>query len=113
VGAARKGEKRMYAVVETGGKQYRATPGEFVDVERLPAEVGDKVTLERVLMIADGDNVTVGRPNVAGAQVVATVVAQGRHRKVIFFHYVPKKRERKKRGHRQYFTRLRIVQIVG
>jgi large subunit ribosomal protein L21 len=103
----------MYAVVETGGKQYRAAPGEFVDVERLPAEVGDKVMLDRVLMIADGDNVTVGHPNLAGAQVVATVVAQRRHRKVIFFHYVPKKRERKKRGHRQYFTRLRIEQIVG
>lgn len=103
----------MYAVVETGGKQYRAAPGEFVDVERLPAEVGDKVTLERVLMIADGEAVTVGRPVVAGAQVVATVVAQLRRRKVLYFHYVPKKRERKKRGHRQYFTRLRIDQIVG
>jgi large subunit ribosomal protein L21 len=103
----------MYAVVETGGKQYRAAPGELVDVERLPAEVGDQVTLDRVLMIADGDDVTIGRPKVAGAEVIATVVAQRRHRKVIFFHYVPKKRERKKRGHRQYFTRLRIERIVS
>jgi large subunit ribosomal protein L21 len=103
----------MYAVVETGGKQYRATPGEFIDVERLPAEVGEKVTLDQVLMIADGQNVTVGRPTVEGAQVISTVVAQRRHRKVLFFHYVPKKRQRKKRGHRQYFTRLRIEQIVG
>jgi large subunit ribosomal protein L21 len=103
----------MYAVVETGGKQYVATPGEFVDVERLPAGVGGEVTLDRVLMIADGDDVTVGRPNVPGAEVRATVAAQRRHRKVIFFHYVPKKRERKKRGHRQYFTRLRIEQIVS
>ena len=103
----------MYAVVDTGGKQYRAAPGEFVDVERLPAEVGEKVTLDRVLMIADGETVTIGRPNVKGAEVIATVVAQRRHRKVIFFHYVPKKRERKKRGHRQYFTRLRIEQIMG
>jgi large subunit ribosomal protein L21 len=103
----------MYAVVETGGKQYRAAPGEFVDVERLPAEVGEKVTLDRVLMIADGQNVTVGRPTVEGAEVVATVVAQRRHRKVLYFHYVPKKRERKKRGHRQYYTRLRIEQIAG
>jgi len=103
----------MYAVVETGGKQYRAAPGEFVDVERLPVEVGDKVTLDRVLMIADGQNMTVGRPTVEGGEVITTVVAQSRHRKVIFFHYVPKKRERKKRGHRQYFTRLRIEQIVG
>jgi large subunit ribosomal protein L21 len=89
----------MYAVVETGGKQYRAAPGEFVDVERLPAEVGEKVT--------------VGRPNVEGAEVIATVMAQRRHRKVLYFHYVPKKRERKKHGHRQYYTRLRIEQIVG
>jgi large subunit ribosomal protein L21 len=103
----------MYAVVETGGKQYRAAPGEFVDVERLPVEVGQQVTLDRVLMIADGENVTVGCPNVEGAEVLTTVVAQRRHRKVIFFHYVPKKRERKKRGHRQYFTRLRIERIVG
>jgi large subunit ribosomal protein L21 len=103
----------MYAVVETGGKQYRAAPGEFVDVERLPADVGDKVTLDRVLMIADGESLIVGRPNVEGAGVIATVIAQRRHRKVLFFHYVPKKRQRRKRGHRQYFTRLRIEQIVG
>ena len=98
----------MYAVVETGGKQYRAMPGEFVDVERLPAEVGQQVALDRVLMIADGESITLGQPTVAGAQVLATVVGQRRHRKVIFFHYVPKKRERKKRGHRQHYTRLRI-----
>jgi large subunit ribosomal protein L21 len=103
----------MYAVVETGGKQYRAAPGEFVDVERLPAEVGEKITLDRVLMIADGENVTVGRPYIEGAQVITTVVAQRRHRKVLFFHYVPKKRQRKKHGHRQYFTRLRVEQILG
>ena len=98
----------MYAVVETGGKQYRAMPGEFVDVERLPAEVGQQITLDRVLMIADGESITIGQPTVAGAQVLATVVGQRRHRKVIFFHYVPKKRERKKHGHRQHYTRLRI-----
>ena len=98
----------MYAVVETGGKQYRAALGEFVDVERLPADVGEQVTLDRVLMIADGEKVTVGQPTVAGALVQATVVGQAKHRKVIFFHYVPKKRERKKHGHRQYYTRLRI-----
>ena len=98
----------MYAVVETGGKQYRAMPGEYVDVERLPAEVGQHVTLDRVLMIADGEDITIGQPTVAGAQVLATVVGQRRHRKVIFFHYVPKKRQRRKVGHRQHYTRLRI-----
>jgi large subunit ribosomal protein L21 len=100
--------QEMYAVVETGGKQYRAAPGDLVDVERLPADVGEQVTLDRVLMIADGEDITVGQPIVAGAQVLATVVGQRRHRKVIFFHYVPKKRERKKVGHRQHYTRLRI-----
>lgn len=101
----------MYAVVETGGKQYRVTPGGFVDVERLPAEVGDQVTLDKVLMIADGEEIIVGQPTVADAQVVATVTGQRRHRKVIHFHYVPKKRQRVKRGHRQYYTRLRVEEI--
>jgi len=101
----------MYAVVETGGKQYEVRPGGFVDVERLPFEIGEQVSLDRVLMIADGEDIAVGQPTVAGAQVVATVVGQRRHRKVIHFHYVPKKRERTKRGHRQYYTRLRIDEI--
>ena len=101
----------MYAVVETGGKQYRAVPGELMDVEKLPAAVGDQVMFERVLMVADGENVTVGQPLVSGAQVVATVVAQARHRKVTWFHYSQKKRERKKGGHRQHYTRLRIEQV--
>lgn len=101
----------MYAVVETGGKQYRVTPGEFVDVERLPAEVGEQITLDRVLLAADGEQVLVGQPVLPGAQVIATVAGQRRRRKVIIFHYQAKKRERKKRGHRQYYTRLRIEQI--
>ena len=101
----------MYAVVETGGKQYRATPGEFIEVEKLPAEVGEQVKLERVLLVADGDAVQVGRPVVEGAAVVATVVLQRRYRKVTWFHYQQKKRERKKGGHRQFFTRLRIDEI--
>ena len=101
----------MYAVFETGGKQYRAAPGEFVDVEKLPAARGDQVTLDRVLVVADGAEVRVGRPLVEGATVVATVINQLRHRKVTWFHYRAKKRERKKGGHRQPFTRLRIDEI--
>ena len=101
----------MYAVVATGGKQYQAVPGGFVDVEKLPVEVGDQVTLDRVLLLADGEDVTVGQPLVEGAQVLATVVGQRRYRKVTIFHYQAKKRERKKRGHRQYYTQLRIDQI--
>jgi large subunit ribosomal protein L21 len=102
---------KVYAVVETGGKQYRATPGEVVDVEKLPAAVGEQVTLDRVLMVADGDTVNVGRPVVEGVTVLATVVNQGRYRKITWFHYSQKKRERKKGGHRQHYTRLRIEQI--
>lgn len=101
----------MYAVVMTGGKQYRTAPGELIDVEKLPAEVGEQVTLDQVLMIADGEQVTVGQPIVTGAQIMATVILQRKARKVIFFHYTPKKRERKKHGHRQYYTRLRIETI--
>ena len=102
----------MYAVIETGGKQYRAVPGEYVDVEKLPIEVGEHVTLERVLLLApDGEPAQVGMPLVEGAVVRATVIAQGRQRKVVIFHYQNKKRERKKRGHRQPYTRLRIEEI--
>ncbi len=101
----------MYAVVETGGKQYRVAPGGFVDVEKLPVEVGGAVTLDRVLMVVDGATVQLGQPVLTGATVSATVVAQRLQRKVIIFHYRAKKRERTKRGHRQPFTRLRIEQI--
>ncbi len=101
----------MFAVVETGGKQYRATPGGFIQVEKLAAEVGQQVTLDRVLLIADGDNIVVGQPTVAGATVTATVARQGRHRKVLNFRYGPKKRQRVRRGHRQPFTLLRIEAI--
>jgi len=101
----------MYAVVETGGKQYRALPGQSIDVEKLPVAVGEQILLDRVLLVADGDQITVGQPLVTGATVRATVVLQDKQRKVIFFHYVPKKRQRKKRGHRQPFTRLRIESV--
>lgn len=101
----------MYAVVETGGKQYRAIPGRYLSIERLPVEVGEQISLDRVLMVADGEDIRVGQPTVEGARVIATVTGQRRHRKVVFFHYVPKKRERKKHGHRQYYTQLRIDAI--
>lgn len=101
----------MYAVVETGGKQYRAAPGEVIQVEKLPAEAGEQITLERVLLVADGDQITVGQPTVAAARVVATVLRQTKQRKVLFFHYVPKKRQRKKVGHRQPVTVLQIDAI--
>ena len=103
----------MFAVVETGGKQYKATPGGFIEVEKLAGEKGEQIVLDRVLLVANGETVTVGQPLVAGATVVTTVALQARRRKVLHFHYVPKKRQRVKTGHRQPFTRLRVESIQG
>lgn len=101
----------MYAVIETGGKQYRVTEGTMLDVERLPAEVGESVELDRVLLLRDED-VQVGNPLVSGAKVRATVLAQDKKPKIIVFKYKPKERYRKKQGHRQLFTRLRVDEII-
>ena len=103
----------MYAVVEMGGKQYKVSAGDNVDVEKLPFEVGEKVELDRVLLVADGDEVRVGQPTVEGAKVLATVTDQAKDRKVIVFKYKPKERYRRKKGHRQAYTRLMIDEIVG
>lgn len=102
----------MYAVVETGGKQYRVQVGETVEVERLDANIGDTVELDRVLMVSGDAGTQVGSPVVEGAKVAATVVEQGRGDKVIVFKYRPKQRYRRKIGHRQHYTRLRIEEIV-
>ena len=104
----------MYAIVRTGGKQYRAEPGRTVDVERLPFEEGASIDLDDVLLVVpdDGDPV-IGQPNVDGAMVKATVVKQGRSPKIFVWKYKPKERYRRRRGHRQYFTRLQIDSITG
>jgi large subunit ribosomal protein L21 len=102
----------MYAVVETGGKQYRVQVGETVDVERIDANIGDAIELDRVLMVSGDAGTQVGSPVVEGAKVAATVVAQGRGDKVIIFKYRPKQRYRRKTGHRQHYTRLRIEEIM-
>ncbi len=101
----------MYAIVETGGKQYRVGVGQVVDVELLPRQVGEQVTLERVLMVVDGDTVKVGTPTVEGAKVKATVTDQVKGEKVRIFRYTGK-RYRRRLGHRQRYTRLRIDEIV-
>jgi large subunit ribosomal protein L21 len=103
----------MYAVVKTGGKQYRVTPGDSIEVEKLPFEVGEQVELEEVLLVANGKGATIGRPLVDGAKVKATVTRQAKGRKVIIFKYRPSKRYRRRKGHRQQFTRLRIDEIVA
>lgn len=101
----------MYAVIETGGKQYKVTVGQTIDVERLPAVQGESVTLEQVLMVVDGEEIKVGQPTVKGASVSATVVQHDLGRKAVIFRYRPKQRYRVKKGHRQRFTRLRIEDI--
>jgi large subunit ribosomal protein L21 len=103
----------MYAVVKTGGKQYRVSPGDSLDVERLPFEVGEQIELDQVLLVANGSGVQVGRPLVEGAKVKATVTRQLKGRKVIVFKYKPRNRYRRKKGHRQQYTRLRIDEIVA
>ncbi len=100
----------MYAVVETGGKQVRVTVGQTVRVEKLPGEPGQEVVLDRVLLVG-GEQTVVGAPWVAGARVVARIVEQGKARKVVVFKYKPKVRYRRKRGHRQPYTALRIERI--
>jgi large subunit ribosomal protein L21 len=101
----------MYAVIETGGKQYRVSPGQTLEVELLPAEPGATVNLERVLMISADGRTLVGQPTVAGGNVVATVAREGRGKKIIVFKYKSKKRYRRKTGHRQNYTYLTITDI--
>ena len=103
----------MYAVIQTGGKQYRVKSGEQVKVELLAAEVGATVSFDRVLMLGEGDGVRVGAPFVAGAAVKATVVAQGRGEKIRIFKLRRRKHFAKTQGHRQGFTEVRIDEIVG
>lgn len=104
----------MYAIVRTGGSQHRAEPGLVIDVERLPHEEGAEIELTDVLLVVPDDGAPViGQPLVDGAAVKATVVKQGRDKKIFVWKYSPKKRFRRRRGHRQYYTRLRIDSITG
>lgn len=100
-----------YAIVEDGGKQYRAVEGVTIDVDLFPAGEGEQIDLERVLLVADDDEVTIGTPFVAGAKVQATVVSQVKGPKVVIFKYKPKQRYRVKKGHRQQYTRIMIDSI--
>lgn len=102
----------MYAIVEQGGKQYKVVEGETLEVDRLPVNAGDNIKLERVLMVVDGDDISVGTPTVNGIQVKTTVVGHFKGPKIIVFKYRPRKRIRVKRGHRQQYTRL-MVDVIG
>ena len=103
----------MYAVIKTGGKQYRVTAGEKLKIEQIPADIGSEIVLDHVLMVADGEAVTVGTPLVAGATVKATVLAQGRGEKVKIFKMRRRKHYQKHQGHRQNFTEIRIDGIAA
>lgn len=103
----------MYAVIATGGKQYRVSEGDKVRVEKLNGDAGAKVVLDNVLMLGDGDKSQIGAPVVQGAKVEAEIIEQGRDKKVVVFKYKKRKQYRKKQGHRQSFTDLRITKITG
>ena len=103
----------MYAVIKTGGKQYKVAPGEKLKVEQIPADVGAEVILDQVLMIGEGESVRLGQPTVAGATVKATVVSHGRGEKVKIFKMRRRKHYQKHQGHRQGYTELKIDAIVA
>ena len=103
----------MDAIVESGGRQYRAEAGQSFSVEKLPYEVGEQIELSNVLLLANDEEVTIGQPTVRGASVKATVIDQYRGKKIFVWKYKPKKRYRRRQGHRQSYTRLRVDEIVA
>ncbi|MDN5332590.1 MAG: large subunit ribosomal protein [Tepidanaerobacteraceae bacterium] len=101
----------MYAIIETGGKQYRVSEGDVIRVEKLCAQEGETVELDRVLVVSDGEKLMVGRPVLENAKVTATVLKHGKGKKIIVFKYKPKKNYRRKKGHRQPYTEIKIEKI--
>ena len=101
----------MYAVIQSGGKQYRVSPGDLLRVEKLGGEVGDRITFEDVLLVGADDKTRVGKPVVPGASVIGTIVDQARGDKVLVFKFKRRKMYRRKTGHRQYLTAVRIDEI--
>jgi large subunit ribosomal protein L21 len=105
-------EATVYAIIQTGGKQYRVTPGNVLRVERLPGERGDEVVLDQVLMVTDGDNVHIGQPLVPNATVRTRIVQQGKGKKILVYKKKRRKNYRRMQGHRQLFTALEIGEII-
>ncbi len=103
----------MYAIIETGGKQYKVEEGQVIKVEKLGVESGSEYTFDNVLVVANGEDVKFGQPFVSGASVKATVMGDGKNKKVIVYKYKAKKGFHKKKGHRQPFTQLKIEKING
>ena len=103
----------MYAVLASGGKQYKVREGDILKVEKLPGDIGSEVTFDQVLMVTDGDAVTLGDPLVADASVKGHIVAQDKAKKILVFKYKRRKRFRRKQGHRQQYTAVQIDQVAG
>lgn len=101
----------MYAIIETGGKQYRVQEGDMLNVEKLPAEDGESVEIDKVLAVVDGEEIKIGTPLVQGAKVVLKVLRNGRDKKIIVFKFKAKKNYRRKQGHRQPFSRVLVEKI--
>jgi large subunit ribosomal protein L21 len=102
----------MYAIIQTGGKQYRVQPGDTVHIEKLPGDAGSAVEFEEVLLLSDSENVAVGRPTISGAKVTGEIVSHGRGKKVLVFKFMRRKDYRRKNGHRQDYTAVKINDIV-
>ncbi|WP_456431020.1 50S ribosomal protein L21 [Thermosulfuriphilus sp.] len=102
----------MYAIVRTGGKQYKVAPGEVIKVEKLPGEVGESVELTEILLVAEGEEVKIGQPLLESVRIKATILEQGRHPKVVVFKKKRRKNYKKKYGHRQPYTALKIEEII-
>lgn len=101
----------MYAIVESGGKQFKVSQGDKIFVEKVNAEIGETVSLDKVFLVSDDGNVRIGSPTLAGAKVVAKVLLHGRAKKIVVFKYKSKKNYHKKQGHRQSFSKLQIEAI--
>ena len=101
----------MYAVIVTGGKQYKVAQGEYLKVEKLEVATGESITFDKVLLVADGDNVNIGAPVVTGATVTAEVINQGRHDKIRIIKFRRRKHHMKRQGHRQWYTEIKITGI--
>lgn len=102
----------MFAVIETGGKQYKVNEGDIIFVEKLGAEEGESITFDRVIAVKGEDNIVLGTPYIDGAKVAATVLKNGKDKKIVVFKYKAKKNEKKKQGHRQPYTKVQINTIT-
>ncbi|MBO3700972.1 MAG: 50S ribosomal protein L21 [Candidatus Accumulibacter sp.] len=103
----------MYAVIKTGGKQYRVVTGEKLKIEQIPADVGAEITFDQVLMVGEGETVAIGTPFIASASVKVTVLSQGRHDKIRIFKFRRRKHSQKHQGHRQNYTEIRVDAIAN